>query len=487
MLLAPSLAQAAPWELKPKPKGLTYGGKVFVSAAPDLKMEGPYEDRFQLRSGVDFRVKYKFAKDARFAVGAKFRYALRHGDRVEHDAWFDLGETYLQFRKGKFSLRAGRFRHSWGRNALLSPLNRLNPIDYTVAFEPGGAAEARIPVAAVRLNLNLYPVALELIWLPLYTPARVAYYGRDFAVFRPGMLEEMLPDLVPQTGAGLIDDELRRATPRIVEAITSLDPYARDGLQSYLVPSVPEEVIWNSDLGFRFGATAGPVDFDVVPLYHVLDQPEVTIARELVDPLIDERPITSGELTRLTNPDAEITSADYPRSLLAGADVAVAAGGFVISAEGAFETTSVHYTQRFEPYRSPAVRYAAALRYNFGTVVAFTAEFGHDINLRHRRDTFLTRQHELTAAFVGTLRLFRDRLQLTLSASYAVFPRDLYVHPQVVIEVEDGLVATFGVHVFEGFRPDVEPTLASFLAYEGGIVGWLRGNDYAYGTIEYRF
>ncbi|MCP4867096.1 MAG: hypothetical protein GY898_00065 [Proteobacteria bacterium] len=480
-------ADAAPWETYDKPRGLTFGGRAFATTAPDLGMHGPYEDRFTLRSGIDFRVKYKFAKNARFALGAKFRYVMRHGDRTEHDAWFDLGETYLQFRVKKFTLRAGRYRLGWGRNALLSPLSRLTPVDYTTAFEPGGATEARISVAAVRMNLNLYPVSLELVWIPLYTPARISFYGRDFSVLRPGMLEQTLPALMPTTGAGLIDDELRRATPRLTELITEMDPYARDGIQSYLVPNLPDEVIWNSDIGMRFGATAGPVDVDVVALYYLLDTPELRIADELKDPLLDGRTPTAGEVTRLTNPDAELVTSTYLRSFMAGADVAIAAGGFVVSAEAAFDTTSVQYTRRLEPYRSPMLRYAVALRYNFGTVVAFTAEFGHDVTLRPRQDTFLTRQHELTAAFVGTLRLFRDRLQLTLSASYSVFPRDLYLHPQVVVEVDGGLYATFGVQLFEGFRPDAEPTLDSFLSYQGGIVGWFRGNDYAYGTIEYRF
>ena len=133
------------------------------------------------------------------------------------------------------------------------------------------------------------------------------------------------------------------------------------------------------------------------------------------------------------------------------------------------------------------MKWAASLRYNFGTVFAFALEFGHDVIIRPREDTFYVRPHELQTAFVGTVRLFRDRLQLTLSASYAIFPQDLYLHPQVVLELDDHVVAKFGVQIFEGFRPDIEPTIDSFLSYSGGIVGWLRSNDYAYGTVEYRF
>jgi len=475
------------WKVKKRPDGLSYGGRVFTTPAPDLVMKGPYEDRFLWASGVDFRVKYRFADDARFAIGAKFRYELRFGDRVEADAWFDLGQTWLQFRKGRFSLRAGRFVQKWGRNALLSPLNRLNPIDYTVAFEPGGDAEARIPVLAVRASLNLHPVGIDVFWLPLYQPARLSFYGRDFSVFRPGLLEEMLPGLVPSTGAGLVDDELRRAGDRVVDELTALDPYARDGLQSYLVPGLPEEVIWNSDLGARVGITGRGVDLDFVFLYHLLDQPEIVLHEGLREPLLDQRLPDSGELTRLTNPGEKIVEARYRRSFMAGGDVAVATGGFVFSVEAAFDSARILYTKRLEPYRSPDVRWAAAVRYNYGTVFAITVELGHDILLAPRDDTFLVRRHELQTAMLGTVRLFQDRLQISLAASYQVFQRDLYLHPKVVLEVDDHLVATVGVQLFEGFRPDVEPNLDSFLSYEGGIVGWFRANDHAYATIEYRF
>lgn len=475
------------WKLKKRPEGLSYGGRVFTTPAPDLVMKGPYEDRFLWASGIDFRVRYRFADDARFAIGAKFRYEVRFGDRVEADAWFDLGQTYLQFRKGRFSLRAGRFVQKWGRNALLSPLDRLNPIDYTVAFQPGGDLEARIPVLAVRASLNLHPVGIDVFWLPLYQPARLSFYGRDFSVFRPGLLEEMLPGLIPGTGAGLVDDELGRAGDRIVDELTSLDPYARDGLQSYLVPGLPEEAIWNSDLGARVGISGRGVTADVVFLWHLLDQPEIVLHEALREPLLDNRLPDSGELTRLTNPGEKIVEARYRRSIMAGADVAVAVKGFVISAEAAYDSARILYTKRLEPYRSPDVRWAAAVRYNFGTVFAITVEVGHDILLAPRDDTFLVRRHELQTAMLGTVRLFQDRLQISLAASYQVFQRDLYLHPRVVLEVDDHLVATVGVQLFEGFRDDVEPTLDSFVSYEGGIAGWFRANDHAYATIEYRF
>lgn len=484
----PAAKRPAPlWTQRKRPRGLTYGGKVWTSLAPDLKMSGPYEDRFEWHSGASFSVKYRFADNARFVIGANLRYVLRTGADTEAALSFDLGETYLQFRKGRFSLRAGRFIHTWGRNALLSPLNRLAPLDAAMAFAPEGAAHARIPTLAVRANVGLHPVSLEVIWLPIFQPARVSYYGHDFSVFRPGMLEGVLPSLVPQTGAGLADDALSSATDQVLAGLADLDPYVRDGVQSSMLFGVPEHTLWNGDIGGRIGFTGRGVDFDLVVLWHTLDSPELRISDDLLRPLLANRLPDSGELTRLTNPGATPIDAIYHRSLMAGGDVAVAAGGFVISAEAAYNTAGVYTRRDFSSGVSPHVNYGVALRYLYGTWAAFTLEFSHDILLQPEGDLFLRGPHQLRMAFLGSLRLFAERLQITLSAAWDILQRDLYVHPRVAVVITDRLKVAFGVSIFEGYRTDVAPSLDSIRSYEGGIIGYYRQNDYGYATVEFSF
>lgn len=480
-------APAPLWKQYERPRGLSYGGKVWTSLAPDLRMSGPYEDRFEWHSGVDFRVKYRFADGARFVIGSELRYVLRSGDRTEADLFVDLDETYLQLRKGRFSLRVGRFVQAWGRNALLSPLNQLAPLDSQMAFAPEGATRARIPTLAVRANLGLHPVALELIWLPVFQPARVSFYGRDFSVLRPGMLEGMLPGLVPQTGAGLADDLLGDATSVLIDSLQGLDPYARDGLQSYLLFGVPEEYLWNGDIGARIGLTGRGIDADFLVLWHTLDQPELRLHEDLRRPLLGNRLPDSGELTRLTNPGAKPVESVYHRNLMAGADVAIAAGGLVISAEAAYNTRGVYYQRDFGSYLSPHFSYAVAARYLYGTWAAFTLEFSHDILIEPAESSWLREQHDLRLAFLGTLRLFRERFQLTLSGAWDILQRDLYIHPRILVVVDDRLRVAFGASIFQGYREDVEPNLDSFRSYRGGLLGYYRHNDYGYATVELSF
>lgn len=486
---APS-AKPAPeplWVKRPRPPGLSYGGRAWTSLAPDLHMAGPYEDRFEWHSGIDFAVKYRFAENARFVLGANLRYVLRTGADTESDFFLDIDEAYLQFRKGKFSLRAGRWLQTWGRNALLSPLNQIAPVDSERAFAPEGAAHARIPVLALRANLGLHPVALELLYLPLFQPARVSYYGHDFSLARPGFLEGALPGLVPQTGAGLADDALEDVTGWLMDELAGLNPYVRDGLQSSLAFGLPEEVPWEGDIGARIGLTGRGIDADFLILWHRLDVPELKIDEDLRAPLLAGRLPDSGELTRLTNPGASPISSVYHRSLMAGADVAIAAGGFVFSAEGAYNSRGVYYRRDLSSYLSPHVHYAVAARYLYGTWAAFTLEFSHDILTAPQEESLLREQHQLRLAFLGTVRLFRESLHLTLSAAWDILEQDLFVHPRVAVVVNDRLKVAVGANIFEGYRPDAENSLDGLRAYQGGLVGYYRKNDYGYASVDVSF
>jgi len=470
-----------------KPRGLRYGGTFFGTLSPDLNMKGPYEDRFEARAGLDFVVSYKLAPNARFQVSAKARYQLRVGDRVEADFFVNLGDSWFQFRAGKLTVRAGLESMSWGQNALLSVLDKLNPTDFTLALGGAGIDNPKIALPAVRATLNLNPVALEFIYLPVFRPQRAALYGRDFAALRPGMLEEALPGLIPSTSAGVVNQQLDAAGQNLVDALVAGDPYARDGVQSYLVADLPEELPWNGDLGARVGYTGRGFDANAYFLWHIEDRPAVTLHDAVRRPLLEQRALNGNELTQLTNPGTEIVTTEYKRGVVAGADVSVVFGDFVLSGEGGFFTNTVHYRKTLEPYRSPMVKYALEVRYSVGSTFTLTLGAEHDIIIAPRSDTLLEKQHNVSVILLAVLRVLRERVQVVAGASYNPIWQELYIHPRVSIELQDRVTAIFGLQLFESFRPDVDQSLDGFLSYQGGLLGYFRANDYGYGMVKVAF
>lgn len=475
------------WVKKPLPKGLSFGGRLFTTMAPDLVMKGPYEDRFEWHSGLDFKVKYRFATNARFQIEAKARYDMRFGDRTEMDFLVDLGDSWLQFRTGKLRVRVGRLTMKWGQNGLAPVLDRLNPSDYTRALGGAGIDDPKIPVLALNATLNFSPLALEFVYIPFFQPQRAALYGRDFAALRPGMLEEMLPELAPTTGSGFVNQQMAGMTERLVDDLVAADPYARDGIQSYLIADLPEEVPWHGDLGARVGYTGRGFDLNGYVLWHIEDRPMVFLADALRVPILQNRLPNQNELTRLTNPDTQLVTTEYKRSIMGGADVAIAVGDLVISAEAAAFEKTIHFRRTLEPYVSPMVRYAVELRYSVGSTFTLTASGEHAIIIRPAVDTLMENQHHVVVTVVGVLRLLRERLQILASASWSPNWGDLYIHPRVTLEIQDGVKAIFGVQLFQSYRPDAKNTLSGLLAYQGGPIGYMRANDYAYGMVQLSF
>ena len=189
----------------------------------------------------------------------------------------------------------------------------------------------------------------------------------------------------------------------------------------------------------------------------------------------------------MTNPGTKLVESEYRRSLLAGADLSVALGGMVLSAEAGVETETVHYTRELLPYWSPEVQYAVSLRYTYGTVVGVDLEFSHDILVTPDEDTLIDRAHDLRIALVAEVRLFRDHLHLGLAGSWDPMQGDLYLNPRLTLVVEDQLDLQLGLQIFEGFGPDIEADLDSIVSYQGGLVGLYRENDYAYASVDWSF
>jgi hypothetical protein len=454
-------------------------------------MEGEFEDRFSWTSGLDFRVKYKFAPTARFQISAKFRYRLRSGDSVESDYWLGLGDTYLALRKGRFSLRVGRMALRWGRNPLLSPLSMLSPIDSQVLFAGAGLEDPRIPVTAARLKLDLHPVALELTYIPFFQPARTSFFGRDFSLLRPGMLSALLGQMagiVPATGDLLLDSTMTRLGDKLSAALLDLDPYSRDGLQSYLVADLPEEFPWHGDLGMRVGLSFPGVEADFYGLTYLLDTPSVELSPSLRLPLSQGRQMSLLELNDLLDPDTDLATPTYHRGFMAGADVSVAKAGFVITGEAAWKSRSVQYSSALEPLVLPSIEYALAVRYSFGTVFGVDVEFAHRILVAEDLpELLLTQGHDLQLAVMLVGRLLRDRLELVLGGNWNMLRKDLYLHPKVSVDIHDRLSVVFGAQLFFGFQPDLSGDLASLQSYRGGFAGYFRDNDYVYGNLEFRY
>jgi hypothetical protein len=87
----------------------------------------------------------------------------------------DLREAYVNLYLGPLDLRVGQQIIVWGRADAFNPTNNLTPTDLRVRSPVED--DRRIGSFAARLWLDLAPLRLEGVWLPLYAPSEIPSVG----------------------------------------------------------------------------------------------------------------------------------------------------------------------------------------------------------------------------------------------------------------------------------------------------------------------
>ena len=93
---------------------------------------------------------------------------------VEEETGLHLREAYVAWAGDRFDFRAGNQIIIWGRSEGLYVTDNVSPKDYSEALARD-FDDLRIPVTAFRGRLLLDMVTVELVYLPLFTPAVIPY------------------------------------------------------------------------------------------------------------------------------------------------------------------------------------------------------------------------------------------------------------------------------------------------------------------------
>lgn len=92
---------------------------------------------------------------------------FRYGQQLDrYDLFVDLREAYVNAYFGPVDLRLGKQVIAWGRANGFNPTSNLAPIDFRIRSPVED--DRRIGNMAARMFVNLLPVRIEGVWLPLY-------------------------------------------------------------------------------------------------------------------------------------------------------------------------------------------------------------------------------------------------------------------------------------------------------------------------------
>ena len=283
-----------------------------LAAQVELELHGAVETLHAVpfsstRNLTDSRTAFTGELDARAGEASAFVSIGAEYNAVSPDrTGFSLGEAWLDWGRGGFSLRLGRQLLSWGAADGLILTDVVCPQNLS-AYAGLDFAGSRLPVDGLRLRYSFAALALEGIWLPLFTPAHLPERNNPLhAIFYPASVEM----------GGM----------RIPVSIAAVDT---------------PRAIADGEYGLRISAFSSALDFSFMAFYGWNDIPWVS--KELG---------ASGG-----SPEIRITP-EYYRTLTLGADASIPLGEFLLR----LETAWIHGGRYDRPRTETAALLAAGQR-----------------------------------------------------------------------------------------------------------------------------
>jgi hypothetical protein len=198
---------------------------------------------------------------------------------------FSLGEAWMDWNAGGFQLRLGRQLVSWGAADGIVLTDVVCPPNLS-AYAGLDFAGSRLPVEGLKLRYGFSSFAVEALWLPLFTPARL-----------PGEQNPLYNVLYP----------------------VSVD-LGGTALPVLISSAVPPRSLADGEYGLRFSAYTPAMDFSFAAFYGWNDVPHVTKKLNFSGAVPSGLELTPG----------------YARTIMAGADLSAPLGEFLLRLEAAW-------------------------------------------------------------------------------------------------------------------------------------------------------
>jgi hypothetical protein len=341
---------------------------------------------------------------------------------------FSLGEAWIDWNAGSLSLRLGRQLLSWGAADGLILTDVVCPQNLT-SYAGLDFAGSRIAVDGIKLRYTFPVLAIEALWLPLFTPARLPDdTNRLYSIFYPSLID-----------AGGITVPL-----------------------SYTAPVLPR-IIADGEYGLRLSCYTPVMDFSFMGFYGWNDIPWISKA------------LSSG------SPKIEVTQG-YGRTVTAGVDAGIPLDQVLLRLEAAWtgggrwdrpveeSMTLLSGGQWDEPVKKHNLKMLAGLDWNpLGW--SLSAQYYEDLlpdaygggtARPWRKNGFSLR---LAKAF------FRETLNLSAWCYLDLCDFDTAGSVSAAYAVSDALSLSLGSDFFTGGIDD----RGSYAAYKNLSCVWVRG------------
>lgn len=140
-------------------------------------------------------------------------------DRLEMGGSVQLREAYVDWYLGRLEFRLGQQIVLWGRADGINPTNNITPVDMRVRSPEED--DRRMANVGLRAKLDLSPIRIEAVWMPVYSPSVMPQVIISNALL---FNEPDYPDF--DLANGLVAGKIHLVLPAIEMSVSYLNGYS---------------------------------------------------------------------------------------------------------------------------------------------------------------------------------------------------------------------------------------------------------------------
>ncbi len=378
-------------------------------------------------------------EDSRGNVAFKVNPYIYHYSN--EDLVIGLREAYLDLFFDNMDLRLGKQQIIWGKADGVFITDIISPKDLS-EFLLRDFEEIRMGITALKADYYIGNSALEMVWVPAFTPTRFAeessIWGRSPEFKSP----------IPGVSPSLSYDYSQKAVPATLE---------------------------NSEAFFKFSGVSSFIDYEVMGGYLYDDDPSMHVT---VDVTLDTNGVPQPQLTLTPR---------HHRLSLVGGSTSMDIMGYVVRTELAYyagKKFQANQTFQMDPMsmelpsdltEKDYLHYLVGLDFSLGST-RFSTQFIQKYILDYD-DTIVQEEVSNMSTFLVNRMFLNDLLTLQLFAYYDIINEDALVRPTVSYDLADGFEILGGANIF---MPGINN---NYLAY----FGYFDDNDMLYLKVKYSF
>ncbi len=438
-------------------KSYSFRGFVQFGIKEDINHDRPTENELTLRNKARLEFKWRLfqpaiisgaetnSNDVTVFLSLQSDYLWFGPQEVEDDYDLDLFEAYVRFVHNPIELTIGKQIVRWGKTDQISPVDNLNPQDLR-EFITEDYEDRKIPIFMARLLVPLKLFTVESVYIPFFEPARIDYYGTDWAIYQH------------------LKADAQRAP---------ISPLLKQYVQQREVEeSEPAHTLQNGEAGVRITTTLKDWDVGISYLYTWEDLPHFSSFPIKNLRVKDSASFDSVEqsLKNIIVTDEDI-KVDYKRCNVAGLEFESTIGDFGIRGEFAYFSKQSFIASDLRSRETPVYHYVLGIDYAGANDWYANIQLSHQILDNYSREMLYMNKHNIFLN--GKLRkgFWNGDLACRIKYNIGLSEKSYYINPSLLIKYFDNLEITLGMDILGG--------------NDDTLLGYYDKNDQYYLKVKY--